>query len=79
MSDTSREIDHSVKLPLYARAGIPEVWLVDLPGETIEVYTQPAGGAYQASRQARRGESLEVSSLPGLSLNVDTILGQKEK
>lgn len=79
VADTSREFDRGVKLSLYARAGIPEMWLVDRPNETVEVNTQPAGEAYQASRQARRGESIDVGRLPGLSLGVEAILGQEEK
>src|SRR5438552_8165096 len=35
VADTSYEFDRFMKLPLYARAGIPEVWIVDLPNETI--------------------------------------------
>jgi Uma2 family endonuclease len=45
VSDTTLVYDRGVKLPLYARAGIGEVWIVDLPGETIERYTSPSADA----------------------------------
>ena len=41
VADSSLERDLMEKLPRYARAGIPEVWIVNLNDETIEVYRQP--------------------------------------
>src|SRR5215212_3778153 len=41
VADSSVEYDRDIKIPLYAQASIPEVWLVNLPKETIEIYTQP--------------------------------------
>jgi Uma2 family endonuclease len=75
VADTSLAYDRGVKIPLYARAGIPEVWLVNLPQDLIEVYTAPVGGVYQQVRQARRGESLAVPGLPGVALAVEDVLG----
>lgn len=51
-----RVCDREVKLPLYARATIPEVWLVDLAGERIEVCRRPSHQGYQEIRTARRGD-----------------------
>ena len=62
-------------MPLYARAGIPVVWLVDLQRDLIEIYAQPANGVYQEVREARRGDTLTLESLPVLKLGVDEILG----
>src|SRR5918912_896850 len=53
VADTTVLYDRNVKVPLYARAGIPEVWLVDLQQDLIEVYARPTSGAYQVQRQAR--------------------------
>ena len=75
VADTSVEYDRSVKLPLYARAGIPEVWLADLPGDGVEAYSEPVNGAYQKFRRAKRGEVLTPEEFPGLMLSVDEILG----
>jgi Uma2 family endonuclease len=75
VADTSVETDRAVKVPLYARALIPEVWLIDLAREVIEVYARPVGGAYQQSREAKRGDGLALESLPALKLRVDDVLG----
>lgn len=58
VSDTSLEYDRDVKIPLYARAGVPEVWIVDLRGERLLIYARPEGGAYVESAQARRDEPI---------------------
>lgn len=41
VSDTSLEYDRTHKLPLYARAGVPECWIVNLPDRLLEVYRNP--------------------------------------
>jgi Uma2 family endonuclease len=75
VADTSVGYDRSVKIPLYARAGIRELWLVDLERERIEVLRQPAAGGYRSVRTYRRGAQLTVEALPGPEFPVDTILG----
>ena len=75
VADTSVEIDRSVKIPLYARNGIPLTILVDLPKELIEVYSQPANGQYQPVKIFRRGDSFQLDVSPQLNFNVDDILG----
>ena len=74
VSDTTLAYDRGVKLPLYVRAGIREVWIVDLPGETIERYTAPSANGYRRVEQMRRGQTLESTSLPGLAPSVDEVL-----
>jgi Uma2 family endonuclease len=75
ISDTTLAYDRGVKLPLYARAGVSEVWIVDLPGETIERYTDPSGEGYRGADRLRRGQRLESISLPSLTPSVDEVLG----
>ena len=62
-------------LPLYAEAMIPELWLVNLPEEKIEIFSGPADSTYQEAQELRRGESATSRALPGLSLSADSILG----
>ncbi|HXV44508.1 MAG TPA: Uma2 family endonuclease [Anaerolineae bacterium] len=76
VAETSIEYDQQVKLPLYARNGIAEVWLVHLAAHLIEVYRQPAPAGYGQIQQLRRGESLSPQAFPQLDLTVDEILGQ---
>ncbi|HBH00339.1 MAG TPA: Uma2 family endonuclease [Candidatus Rokubacteria bacterium] len=73
--DTSVERDRRVKLPLYARAGIAETWLVDLNTGCVEVYRRPGPAGYQDSRVARRGESLAPHAFPDVALAVADLLG----
>src|SRR6266498_3300178 len=58
VADTSLESDREVKLPRYAVAGIPEVWLVALANDRIEVYRQPAPDGYREVRTLSRGDWL---------------------
>ncbi len=75
VADTTLSYDRNVKLPLYARSGIPEVWIVDLGNEVIERHTAPSGDAYRYIERARRGEKTESVTLPRLGFSVDTALG----
>ncbi len=75
VSRSSLEYDHKVKLPLYARHGIPEFWVVNLPDAVVEVYRDPKGGAYSDRQDFRRGESMAPFAFPDLRLKVEEILG----
>jgi Uma2 family endonuclease len=75
VTDTTTELDRRVKLPLYARAGIPETWLVDLNQEAVEIYRQPGPGGYQSAWTASRGEALSPGAFPDLTLGTGDILG----
>jgi Uma2 family endonuclease len=73
--DASAERDRRLKLPLYARAAIREVWLVDLGAERLEVHRQPEADGYRQTHLLRRGESTTIEALPDLGIRVDGILG----
>jgi Uma2 family endonuclease len=75
VADTSAGVDRAAKMPLYARAGIPEAWLVDLQADQVEVHRQPAPQGYQEVCSLGRGTQLGVEVFPDLSLAVDDILG----
>ena len=75
VSDTTLPYDRGVKLPLYARAGICEVWIVDPAGEVLDLYTDPSGDGYRSSKHARRGETVESTALTELALRDDAVLG----
>lgn len=74
VSDTTLEYDRQVKVPLYARAGVPEAWVVNLPDERIETYADPADGSYQTARSYTRGEELQASALASLRVSVAEVL-----
>jgi Uma2 family endonuclease len=76
VTDTSRDYDRDIKLPLYARSGVPEVWLVDLTAERVEVHRAPAGGRYSDVQQLGPGDSLSPLAFAGLSIAADAVLGK---
>ena len=75
VSDTTAETDRKVKIPLYARVGIPEAWLVNIPDGRIEVYSDPSGDAYGQVKQFGRGEQAQSETLPNLVVEVSDVLG----
>jgi Uma2 family endonuclease len=62
VSDTTVDDDRRVKVPMYAHHGIPEVWLVDLRAEVLEVYTAPGPQGYDRVRRLGK----EDAATPGL-------------
>jgi Uma2 family endonuclease len=75
VADTSAEFDRHIKVPRYARAGIAELWLVDLERDAIVVYQGPAGDAYQHVQIFRRGETMALAIAEGTHVQVQAILG----
>jgi Uma2 family endonuclease len=75
VSDTTLAFDRDVKTPLYAAAGIPETWLVDLLGAAVEVHRRPAGRRYAEVVRRGAGERVACAAFPELELPVDAILG----
>lgn len=71
VSDSTLAFDRRRKLPLYARAGVGEVWIVDVKSQTVEAYRRPAGEGYETTERRSAGETLDVAVLPGSSIAVD--------
>jgi Uma2 family endonuclease len=70
VSDRSLDFDRTVKLELYARAGIREVWIVDLTTDGVLVHRSPSGGVYGSVVRAEAPAVLGVESLPGVTIPV---------
>lgn len=68
------EYDHNIKLPLYARYGIPELWLFNLQSDDVEVSRQPTPDGYADVQVYRRGDTLSIQELPGIELRVDDLM-----
>src|SRR5262249_21192817 len=58
ISDTTVRYDRNVKLPIYARSGIREVWIVDLNEKSIHIHREPSNSIYGVVETKTRGESL---------------------
>jgi hypothetical protein len=74
VADTSVRFDRTVKQRLYALAGIPEFWLVDMDTALIEVYRDPAGERYAFAEPVDRAGVVSPRAFPDLILRVNTIL-----
>lgn len=55
VSDSTVRYDREVKIPLYASHGIPEVWLLDIQQQQLEIYRDPADGQYRQRYNLRTG------------------------
>jgi Uma2 family endonuclease len=74
VADTSVEIDRAEKIPLYAASGVPEVWLVDLNANHVDVYRDPTRSAYLKHETAMRGGSLRPAALSHIELSADDVI-----
>ncbi|MDR7554009.1 MAG: Uma2 family endonuclease [Armatimonadota bacterium] len=74
VADATGRYDRGVKLPLYARAGVPEVWIVDLQAHAVEQYRAPAPDGYREVTRHRPGDRLAPEALPDLVVSVEAVL-----
>lgn len=77
VADTTLATDRTVKVPLYADAGIPEVWLVNVDELTMEVYSGSAAGKYSSTTTARLGSSLRLPGGLTGAIAVSAVLGHR--
>ena len=76
VADSSLAYDRRTKVPQYAAAGIPEVWVVDLTTRTVEVFRRPGPKGYDECRRASIGDSIAPACFLDCSLRLDQILGK---
>jgi Uma2 family endonuclease len=76
VADSSLKQDRLTKRAIYAAAGIPEYWIVNLPDDCVEVRRtpEPESRRYASITVVRRGEAIELVALPGVRVTVDDLL-----
>jgi Uma2 family endonuclease len=74
VADSSLEFEREVKVPLYAKAGISETWIVDVKGSSVEVFRRPIAGSYEVHHVLKAGDILVPERLPNLLLTANDIL-----
>ena len=74
VSDSTLRYDRNTKLPLYAAAGIPEVWIVDVNQRRLEVYRQPDEDRYQSVATLTREDTVSATQL-SLEVQVRELIG----
>lgn len=77
VADSSLRKDKELKLPLYAQAGIPCYWLVDLKKLVVEVHTQPERRRYRRVVVKQHGDVLRATGLPRVAVPVSKILPER--
>lgn len=70
VSDTTLIYDRDTKVPLYARSGIREVWIVNLNARLVLRYTDPRDGRYRLLEQLSSDDQIETQLLPSLTLTI---------
>lgn len=78
VADTTLESDRNIKVPLYAQAGITEVWLVDLKGQSLTSYQQPSARGFRLLQMYTAADMLAPHSLPELTLAMNALFPQAD-
>ena len=74
VSDSTLDYDRDIKMPLYAKAGIPEVWLLDLVNRRLAIYRRPSPDGYREVLYPALDESIAPVLLSGLAIEVGQLL-----
>jgi Uma2 family endonuclease len=74
VADSSIDYDRKTKLPLYARHGIPEVWLIDLNTQLLEHYTQPGDEDYGQLVTLDKRHKISPALLPNVIIDLEPLL-----
>ena len=74
VADSSLAHDRDRKARIYARAGVPEYWIVDTRGRQVLVFRKPRRTGYGEMKMHAPGEKLRALKVPELSLTVDDLL-----
>ena len=75
VSDSSLSYDRNRKLALYARFGIPEVWIANIPARVVEVYRDPVDGEYTITRVYQPGEMVSPLAFEDVEMSVSRFIG----
>lgn len=74
VADSSTGHDRSLKVPLYGRCGVPETWLLDLPGGVLDIHREPTPDGYRTRHRLRPGDQVSPQAFPDLVLDVAELL-----
>jgi Uma2 family endonuclease len=76
VADSSLAYDRRTKIPLYARAGITEVWLVDVEAGRVHLYRQPSAQCYADVRMPAHDERFSALAFPDVTLTLRDLVGE---
>lgn len=75
VSDSTLRYDRDIKVPLYARHRVPEMWIVDLQESRLLVYGDLGSGAYRTHAVVEHPVRMEIAALPGISVDLSAVFG----
>jgi Uma2 family endonuclease len=75
VADSSLMLDRQEKAELYAQAGVPEYWVVNVAGRIIERHSEPTDGTYARVTPFRSGETVSPLAFPDVVVRVDEVFG----
>jgi Uma2 family endonuclease len=74
VAHSSARYDREIKLPLYARHGVQEVWIVDLDHDVVRFHHTPVGGSYAHETFTASPGLTPVRALPGTTVDLTDLL-----
>ena len=74
VAEASLNYDRDVKVPIYARHGIPEVWLLDVAARCLTVFRAPGSDGYGEQRRIVSAESISPALLPAAVVDLTGLL-----
>ena len=74
VSDSTLAYDRGTKADIYARFNVPEIWVMNLPEDCIEGFSDPGPEGYTRQTTYRRGDKISPAALPDLEFAVDDLL-----
>ena len=75
VADSSLTHDVGEKASMYARSGLAELWVIDIPNDRLLVHREPAPDGYANVRTLARGDAISPLAFPDVTFTVDEILG----
>jgi Uma2 family endonuclease len=79
VSDSSIGYDKNTKIPLYARAGVPEVWLVDVQHARLEVFRDPSANGYRDITVLGKEQAVAATKVPAIAFFVRALFPPRSR
>lgn len=77
VSDSTLNHDVNTKLPMYAAAGVPELWIMNLREDVIDSHTDPSPDGYRTTRRYHPGDTIAPSSFPDVEIEVSRLIPER--
>ncbi len=74
VADTTQRLDRRVKVPLYARHGVTEVWVIDLENALVHFHRRPVEGMYADITATERPGVTPIAALAGAEIDLSGVL-----